>query len=358
MVWVVVGLLLVNAFFVGAEFAIISARRSSIEPRAEAGSRSARTVLWAMENVSLMLACAQLGITVCSVSLGVVAEPAIAHALEGPFQSLGLPPQAAHVVAVVIALIIVVGLHVVVGEMVPKNAAVSSPDRAALIFGPPLVWIARVVRPLIASLDWIANLFLRMVGIKPRREVTSAFTADEVHSIVKRSSLEGTLSDAAGLLTGAIEFSDQQAGDVMVALDNVVGVDVGVTADEFERTVSEHSYSRLPVRSGDHYVGYLHVKDTLFVRTAERDDPIPEWRVRELPVVDSSAEVETVLALMRNSGAHIASVESSGVPAGLVFLEDIIEELVGEVRDSMAREHSRLATHDPFGSDLAAEGGA
>src|SRR6187551_1886299 len=168
----VIGLLLVNAFFVGAEFAIISARRSSIEPRAQAGSRAARTVLWAMENVSLMLATAQLGITVCSVSLGVVAEPAIAHALEGPLAAIGLSEAWAHGIAVAIALFIVVGLHVVIGEMVPKNAAVASPDRAALLLGPPLVFLGRVMRPIIAALNWMANGVLRLFGVEPRDEVT------------------------------------------------------------------------------------------------------------------------------------------------------------------------------------------
>ena len=338
MVAAVVGLLLANAFFVGAEFAVISARRSSIEPLAESGSRAARSVLWAMENVSLMLACAQLGITVCSVSLGVVAEPAIAHALEGPFHEWGLPEGAAHAVAVAVALVIVVGLHVVVGEMVPKNAAVSSPDRAALVFGPPLVWISRVLRPVVGALNWIANCLLRMVGIEPRDEVTSAFTADEVHSIVERSSQEGTLSDPSGLLTGAIEFSDHKAADVMVPAAEVTAVEQGVSVDEFEAAVAQSGYSRLPVAAGGRFVGYLHLKDTLFARPGEREEPIQDWRVRNLPVVGADEDVETILALMRNSGAHLASVERDGVPEGLVFLEDILEELVGEVRDEMARE--------------------
>ena len=164
----VIGLLLVNAFFVGAEFAIISARRSSIEPRALAGSRSAKTVLWAMEHVSLMLACAQLGITVASVSLGVVAEPAIAHALEPLFHALGLPDAWAHGVALLIALAIVVSLHVIFGEMVPKNAAVANPDRAAMLFGPPLVVVARVLKPIIVALNWIANCLVRLLGVEPR----------------------------------------------------------------------------------------------------------------------------------------------------------------------------------------------
>ena len=344
MVAAVVGLLLANAFFVGAEFAVISARRSSIEPLAEEGSRAARTVLWAMEHVSLMLACAQLGITVCSVSLGVVAEPAIAHALEGPLHAWGLPESAAHPVAVAIALVIVVGLHVVVGEMVPKNAAVSSPDRAALVFGPPLVWIARVLGPVIAALNWIANGLLRMVGIEPRDEVTSAFTADEVHSIVERSSEEGTLSDPTGLLTGAIEFSDHTAADVMVPVDEVTAVDAGVCVDDVERAVVASGYSRLPVSDQGRFVGYLHLKDTLFARPGEREEPIQDWRIRDLPVVEPGDEVEEILALMRSSGAHLASVEVDGVAVGLVFLEDIIEELVGEVRDEMAREDAHGST--------------
>ncbi len=333
-----IGLLLGNAFFVGAEFAIISARRSSIEPRAEAGSRAARTVLWAMENVSLMLACAQLGITVCSVSLGVVAEPAIAHALEPAAAALGFPAGVANAVAVTIALVIVVGLHVIVGEMVPKNAAVSSPDRAALVLGPPLVAIARVVRPLIALLNWIANLVVRALGVVPRDEITSAFTADEVHSIVERSSEEGTLEDVQGLLTGAIEFSDRTAGDVMVPLESVRAVPMGVTVAQFEAVVAETGFSRLPVRDGERYVGYLHIKDVLYARPGEHEEPVHGWRVRALPPVPVDAEVETVLARMRQSGAHVATAQQGGQAVGVVFLEDIIEELVGEVQDAMQGE--------------------
>ncbi len=334
----IAGLLLVNAFFVGAEFAVISARRSSIEPRAEAGSRAAKTVLWAMENVSLMLATAQLGITVCSVSLGVVAEPAIAHALEGPFHEWGLPVGAAHVVAVIVALIIVVGLHVVVGEMVPKNAAVSSPDAAALVFGPPLVVVARVARPVIGALNWVANMILRMFGVEPRDEVTSAFTADEVHLIVERSSEEGTLQDAAGLLTGAIEFSDKAARDVMVELAHLVTVEHDVSAEGLEEVAAKTGFSRFPALRGESVVGYLHIKDALFVRPGEREEPMPAWRVRDIAKVDAGAEVESVLALMRSTGSHVALVHEGARPVGVVFLEDIIEELVGEVRDSIARE--------------------
>lgn len=353
----IVGLLLLNAFFVGAEFAIISARRSSIEPKAASGSRSAATVLWAMENVSLMLATAQLGITVCSVSLGSVAEPAIAHAIEGAFHGV-LSETASHAIAVAIALFIIVGLHVIVGEMIPKNAAVSSPDKAALILGPALVIVARVARPLIAALNAMANLALRAVGVQPRDEVASAFTADEVHSIVERSSEEGLLADAEGLLTGAIEFSDHTAADVMVPWAEVVTVPRGVTAEQLEAVAVASGFSRFPVVSdGGDVVGYLHIKDALQVRSGEREEPIADWRVRNMAVLAPGVEVESALATMRASGSHVALVRGDAaealgsaeahpsgpaepgpaLPAGAVFLEDIIEELVGEVRDHLAR---------------------
>jgi len=333
----VVGLLLANAFFVGAEFAIMSARRSSIEPRAEAGSRAAQTVLWAMENVSLMLATAQLGITVCSVSLGIVAEPAIAHSLEGALDG-AVSEGMAHGIGVAVALFIIVGLHVIVGEMVPKNAAVSSPDRAALLFGPPLVWIARIAKPVIAALNAVANAILRLMGIEPRDEVTSAFTASEVQSIVERSSQEGTFTDAEGLMQGAIEFSDHSAADVMIPLDDVVCVRAGSSAEDLELLSVETGFSRFPVRDdGDLVIGYLHIKDALQVRQGEREEPMADWRTRDIAVVEADDEVESVLARMRRSGAHVALVHGPQGVCGVVFLEDIIEELVGEVRDMVSR---------------------
>src|SRR5690606_32938694 len=145
---------------------------------------------------------------------------------------------------VAIALVVIVALHVVIGEMVPKNAAVSSPDRAALVLGPALVAVARVVRPLILALNWVANVVVRLFGVEPRDEVTSAFTADEVHSIVERSSAEGSLEDADGLLTGAPEFSDHTGGDVRVPLDKVDSVPLGVTVDQLEEACVRTGYSR------------------------------------------------------------------------------------------------------------------
>ena len=326
-----------NAFFVGAEFAIISSRRSAIEPLAAAGDRRAHTVLWAMEHVSLMLACAQLGITVCSTSLGLVAEPALAVLVSHPLHAFGVSDAWAHPVAFVLALLIVVYLHVVLGEMVPKNLAVAGPDRAVLLFGPPLVWLGRVVRPVITALNWIANHAVRLVGFEPRDEVASSFTAEEVQSIVERSAAEGLISDEQGLLSGALEFSDRTAHDVMVPAARLVGIDAGATPDEIEHVVGRTGFSRLPVRDQGELVGYLHVKDVLYADAVTRFQPVPDWRVRRLAVVRPDDEIEDALAAMQRSGAHLARVDEDGTAVGVVFLEDILEELVGEVRDAMQR---------------------
>lgn len=334
-------LLAANAFFVGAEFAIISARRSSIEPRAEAGDRRARTVLWAMENVSLMLACAQLGITVCSTSLGVVAEPAIAHLIEDPLHAAGVPDSWTHPIAFVVALLVVVYLHVVLGEMVPKNLAVSGPDRAVLLFGPPLVVVARVVKPVIVALNWLANHTLRLFGVEPKDEVSSAFTAQEVQSIVERSQAEGLLDDEQGLLTGAIEFSDKTARDVMVPTDELVVLEPGTTPAQVEQLVARTGFSRFPMADdAGALVGYLHLKDVLYAHDDDpraRDERVQPWRVRQLAVVGPDDEVEEALAAMQRTGSHLARVDEAGRAVGVVFLEDILEELVGEVRDAMQR---------------------
>jgi CBS domain containing-hemolysin-like protein len=335
-------LLAANAFFVGAEFAVISARRSAIEPLAMAGSRRAVTVLWAMEHVSLMLACAQLGITVCSTSLGVVAEPALAQLLEGPMAAVGLPTAAAHPVAFVLALALVVYSHVVFGEMVPKNLAVARPDRAVLWFAPPLVWIARAVRPVTSGLNALANASLRAVGIEPKDEVASAFTAEEVQSIVERSRAEGLLEDDQGLVTGVLQFSDRTARDVMVPAADLVAVPQGCSVDDVERLVARTGFSRFPVTDpAGTPIGYLHLKDVLYAEAGERELPVPPWRIRALAQVRPEDEVEEALAAMQRSGTHLARVvEAHGerpVVLGIVFLEDILEELVGEVRDAMQR---------------------
>ncbi len=186
-------LLAANAFFVGAEFALISARRDRLEALAEQGKRRAVTVIRAGQNLSVMLAGAQLGITICSILLGRVGEPAVAHLLEKPFDLLGVPDALLHTVSFVIAITIVVVLHVLLGEMVPKNIAIAGPESAAMLLVPPyLAWV-RLARPIIAVYDWCAHMVLRTVGIKAKPELENTVSSVELSEMIAESLSEGLL---------------------------------------------------------------------------------------------------------------------------------------------------------------------
>jgi CBS domain containing-hemolysin-like protein len=328
-------LLAANAFFVGAEFALISARRSSIEPRAQAGNRLASITLDAMERVSLMMACAQLGITICSLGLGYLGEPAIAHALEGPFESVGIPESLVHPVAFTIALGLIGYLHVVLGEIVPKNLALAGPDRAAMALAPPLAIVARVLHPFIALLNWFANRVLRFAGVTPKDEVTSAFTRDEVAGLVEESRREGMLDrEEERLLVGALTFEERDARTVLLPRDRLVTVAPDVTPHEVEEVAARTGYSRFPVARDGELVGYLHLKDALEIEDVRRHRPIASSWVRDLSTVDAADPLRAVLAAMQRSKSHLARVVAGGTETlGVVALEDVLEELVGEVRD-------------------------
>lgn len=333
-------LLLGNAFFVGAEFSVMAARRSQLEPLAAQGSKRARSAIEALENVSSLLACAQLGITVCSVLLGAVAEDALHHLLAGPMHSLGMPEGAADIVALVLALLIVVYLHVVLGEMVPKNLAIAGPDRAALILAPPLLWITRALRPLIRALEAIAKFAVRRLGIEPKDEMASTFSAEEMEIIVEESHREGLIEAAQQeRVRGALEFTDRVASDVAVPIDELVTLKVGCTPADVEKRVAKRGFSRFPlVDASGALAGYVHLKDVLYARDELYDEPVPPRRIRRLATVSPGAEVEDVLLTMQRTGSHLARVvDPAGTATGVVFLEDVLEELVGEVTDSTQR---------------------
>lgn len=332
-------LLAANALFVGAEFALVSARRSVIEPRAEEGAWAARITLRAMENVSLMLAGSQLGITVCTVGLGALAEPAIAHTLAAPFESLGLPAGIIHPVSLVIALLLVGGLHVVLGEMVPKNIALARPDRSVLLLAPGLTVLVKVLYPAIGLLNWIANSCLRLAGVTPRNEIASAFTRDEVAGLVEESGREGILdSHESHLLAGALEFDERDAGSVLLPLDTLETLPESVTPAEVEAAAGRTGFSRFPVTREGTLIGYLHLKDALEVKEVHRNRPIALSWIRALPTVRLGDQLRAVLETMQGSGAHLARVIGDDrETVGAVALEDVLEELIGEVRDATQR---------------------
>lgn len=343
LIWLVV-LLAVNAFFVAAEFAVISARRSQIEPLAEKGNAAAKTALYAMERVSLMLATSQLGITVASLLILNVSEPAIHHLIE-----LGLIPTGMNAawisgISFTVALVIVTFLHVVFGEMVPKNASFSVPDRAILLLAPPLVFIARVVKPLIFAMNAIANGALRLVRVQPKDEATSVYSLGEVETIVSHSTREGVIEDTSGTLSAAFEFTTKKAGDIKVDINNLVTLPETATVSELEQAVAKYGFSRyVIVDGGNEPIGYVHLKDVLtfdddISEAGTHTGPIKAKRIRQLATFSETTDLEDALAQLQKSGIHLARVvDLSGNTTGVLFLEDIIEELVGEVQDATRR---------------------
>lgn len=340
--WISLGLLLGNAFFVGAEFAAMAARWSALEPMAAAGSARAATCLAALEQMGSMLATAQLGITICSVGLGALAEAALHEVLHPVFALLPLGEVWVNGLSFAGALLVVVYLHVVAGEMIPKNLALAGPERSALILVPALLFVSRVLRPVVGVMEWIAKGLVRVLfRIEPKDEIASAFTVDEVAHILAESEREGLIEDRAeGLVRSALEFSAKQAGDVCVPVDRLVTVAKGITPEEVERLVARTGFSRYPFIDKDGQVaGYLHLKDVLYAAdAAARTEKVPRKRLRRMATVAPTEEIEDVLAIMRSNGTHLARVvEADGWVVGVVFLEDVIEELVGTIRDAETR---------------------
>ena len=331
LIWLLV-LLLGNAFFVAAEFAMVSVRRDQLESRAAEGGRAARLTLRGVEQVSQVMATCQLGITACSLGIGAVGEPAVAHLLEVPFEALHLPEQLIHPVALVIALLIVMFLHMVLGEMVPKNLALVGPDRSSLALGPPIYVIMTVLRPVVWLLNTIANLTLRIFRVTPKDEVASAFTRDEVREFVAESGREGLLDpDELALLEGALEFETLTASDVAIAQDKLVTVAPGTSVADIQRLCAETGFSRFPIADGGELVGYVHLKDLLSVD--DLDAPAERF-MHDLPEVAPDAPLREVIAALQRGPTHLARLHNADGTTHVVALEDALEELVGEVRDA------------------------
>lgn len=328
-------LLALNGLFVAAEFALILARRTQLEPAAAAGSRTARMALRGIENLTTAIAAAQLGITICSLGLGAVAEPTVAHLLDPAFDALGTGPTAAHAVSFVIALGIVTFAHAVLGEMVPKNLALVGPDRAARILAPFMLTVITVFRPIVVTLSVIARLAVRMVGIEPKHEVSSAFTAEEVAGILAESHREGLLDEHEyGLVTGALEFHEGTVARVVLPRESLVTISPSATPVDVEQACATTGFSRFPVldASGD-FTGYLHLKDVLEPDEESRTEPIADKWVRPLATVSLDAGLSAALRTMQVRGSHMARVaDAEGAVVGVVMLEDVLEELVGEIR--------------------------
>lgn len=347
-VLIAVGLLLANAFFVAAEFAFVAARRARLEALAEERPRTARSALAGVRELSLMLAGAQLGITLASLGLGSVAEPAVARWLELGLGIAGLPDALQHGVAFAIALAIVVFLHMVVGEMAPKSWTIAAPERMLLWIGPPFRAFTTLTRPLIRLLNLVANGIVRLCGIQPVDERAIAHDLRGLLRVIRDSGRDGGLAeDQQRLLQRIVSLTELDVESTMVPRRDLVTVPADADVDEAERLACATGRSRMPVydEHDDEVVGVLHVKDVLGVEGADRQRATARRLARPALITPEAGSAEELLWHMRASGPNLAIVvDEYGAVTGLVTMEDLLEELVGEFEDESDARQSLVRT--------------
>ncbi len=344
-------LLALNGFFVAAEFALLAARRSRIEQLAAEGDRRARRALAAVRELTVMLAGAQLGITACSLLLGAVAEPAIAGIIEGLLgEAFSLSDTARHVIGFTIGLSIVVFLHMVVGEMAPKSWAISDPESSALRLAGPFRFFVWVFRPVIVLLNGTANLVVRAVGVEPQDERAMAHSSQDLLLLLEESADQGDIgAHDHALLARSLELSGLTAEDAMTVRRDIVAVPDSASAGEAASEALRTGRTRVIVygRDLDHVLGFVHAKDLLRLEPGTWDTTSVGSIVRPVMVTPEHHGLENLLLEMRTRRQHIALVvDEHGTVVGLVTLEDVIEELIGDFDDESDRrpgECERLA---------------
>lgn len=337
-----------NAFFVAAEFSLISARRDRLEALAEQGRRSAVTVLRAGAQLPLMLAGFQLGVTVCSILLGRIGEPAVADLLGHPLRLIGVSDAVLHTVSFVVALAIVVTLHVLFGEMVPKNIAIAGPEKAAILLIPPYLVYMGAARPFIAFYNWCTRATLRTLRVQPKDELEVTVSTVELSEMIAESVSEGLLDpEEHTRLTRALQIRTRIVADVAVPIGDVHAVPVagpglGPTVGSVEQALMQTGYSRFPViDQAGRFVGYLHIKDVLSLDLSARSDPgtvVDLTVVRPLPRIAMSLPLADALSRLRRSNSHLAlATGADGRVVAMVALADLFEDLVGTVHDGTHR---------------------
>ncbi len=341
-------LILANGFFVAAEFGLITVERPDAERAAEAGDRKARRVVSALRELSFQLSGTQLGITITSLVVGMLAEPALAHFLAGPFTAIGIPRGAVSGVSVVVGMLLASAVQMVIGELVPKNWAVSRPLQVARFVAGPQHAFARLFRPVIAALNAVANRLVRSFGVEPADELASARTPDELVSLAQHSAQAGALeADTADLFVRTLSLGELTAQHVMTPRVKVNALQASATAADVVNLTRATGLSRFPVyrEKIDEIIGMAHLKDALAVRAPERGRT-PVGRITRPPLlVPETLPVQSLLQMLRREQPIAVVVDEYGGTAGVVTLEDIVEELVGEVRDEHDKDVSpELAT--------------
>ena len=324
-----------NGFFVAAEFALVASKRYRLEQGAAEGSRAARAALAASRELSVMLAGAQLGITLCSLGLGALAEPAIEHLLSPLLHTLGLPAAAGHVVSFLVALLVVTFLHLVIGEMMPKSWSITDPERSATLLALPFLGFTRLARPALTALNGMATGVLRLFGVAPQDQLAQAHGPDEMQILLERSRAEGLLAaDQHELLTSMLTLQQTTVAQVLVPDDHLVTVAPDATAADVEQASRRSGRSRLAVARPDsgEVVGVVHVREAVRATTAGRTVTAGDLMGPPF-VLDAAVTVTAAVTAMRNERAQLALVSRGDRRVGFVALEDLLEQVIGEFDD-------------------------
>ena len=330
-------LVLFNGFFVAVEFAYTASRRPVILEKAGQGNRLAKWALASMNELPVTFAGAQLGVAACSLGLGFVIESSLETAFHDLYGLLALPSGTITILSLATALLIVSFVHNVFGEMAPKNATIAAPEKAALLLAAPFRGYVNLFRPIIYLLSGTASGVLRLFGVRTSHSVEATHSADDIASLVKTIGAGGIIQPSSStLLTSALKFQDTVVAEVMVPRPDLIALPAASTPADLERTIVATGHSRVPVYGDtlDDIRGFVHAKDLIAVSAAALDQQISPDLIRRVPVVPESTPVSPVLEMMRSQGVHMAvAVDEHGSVAGLVTLEDIAEELVGDIRD-------------------------
>ncbi len=339
-------LTLATGVFVAAEFSLITLDRPDVEREAAGGSRSAGSVLAGLRTLSTQLSGAQVGITLTTLLVGYLVEPSLSRLLEGPLTDAGLPEGAVEPVSIGVGIFVATIVSMLVGELIPKNLAISVPMATARWAVPLQRGFTWLVRPLIVVLNGSANKLLRSAGIEPREELTSARSTTELSFLVKRSAEAGTIDEGtANLLTRSLGFSQHTAADVMTDRLRMRSLASEQTAQDVIEAARATGFSRFPVTDGspDDIVGVVHVKKAVAVPRERRAEVPVGALMTDVVQVPETVRLDPLLVDLRSQGMQMAVVtDEYGGTAGVVTLEDVVEELVGEVADEHDRDRPRV----------------
>lgn len=339
--FLVIFLVFLNGFFVAAEFAMVKIRASRLSQLVAEGSRRAKIAQQVTKHLDAYLSACQLGITLSSLGLGWIGEPAIAELLLAPLGALGVPSVAVHTISFIIAFSIITFLHIVLGELAPKSLAIHRAEGTVLAVARPLVWFYKIMYPFIWLLNGTANLMLRMFGITPAKEGELAHTEEEIRILMTQSHKSGLIDNTEmALFDNIFEFSDRIAREIMVPRIDMVTLDIDDSQEAIRQIIEKERHTRYPVAQGDkdHILGFVHVKD-LYLQLDQNQPFSIRNILRKVIMVSEAAEISSILKRMQKNKTQIAVVvDEYGGTAGLITMEDIMEELVGEIQDEFDNE--------------------